>query len=411
MVVMLALSMIVSCDGDTPRLDKGKEQGSGGNTKSPFTGTYVVESLSFKNSSGMVVVQDDVYMKVDDNSVIFYIPAFGSTEAMPYQWYESESSYIRMKIGDESIATLDSTYYGEVLGIFLDKEFFNHILEMYEVSYESYSDYLHLSPYLGNDVVIEPDMHGLDFSSLPKDNSGMLTIGFSHGRPAVTDCSREAEYIEIPNGIEVIGSKAFEMCFRLKSVTIPNSITEIGASAFRECNNLKSIEIPYSITVIGDYAFCECINLTSIKIPYSVTVIGDYAFCDCENITSITIYSNGTEIGYSAFAGCLNLINIVIPSGVSEIKDGTFANCTKLRDITIREGVTSIGDYAFQNCSNLEDIYIPDSVTSIGNDAFTPYIGTVGLKSISLPLHFADRYQDLNLPSGCKVTVRPSTTV
>ena len=155
-----------------------------------------------------------------------------------------------------------------------------------------------------------------------------------------------------------IGSRAFENCTNLTSITIPDSVTSIGSRAFYSCENLVSITIPDSVTSIDSWTFENCNNLTSITIPDSVTSIGSGAFYSCENLVSITIPDSVTSIGSSAFENCNNLTSITIPDSVTSIASWTFENCNNLTSITIPDSVTSIGSRAFANCNGLESVYL-----------------------------------------------------
>ena len=72
----------------------------------------------------------------------------------------------------------------------------------------------------------------------------------------------------------------------------------IGSKAFQNCRALTSITIPDSVTTIGDYAFSDCSRLTSITIPDSVTSIGSEAFANCLMPTKITF--KGTKEQWDA---------------------------------------------------------------------------------------------------------------
>lgn len=52
------------------------------------------------------------------------------------------------------------------------------------------------------------------------------------------------EFIDIPEGVTVIGSWAFHMCENLLVVTLPSGLNQIGTGAFNLCKSLLSINIP-----------------------------------------------------------------------------------------------------------------------------------------------------------------------
>ena len=59
----------------------------------------------------------------------------------------------------------------------------------------------------------------------------------------------------IENGVTTIGSNAFALCEKLRSVDIPNSVTHIGTRAFSGCYGLKSITIPDSVISLSAECF------------------------------------------------------------------------------------------------------------------------------------------------------------
>ena len=229
--------------------------------------------------------------------------------------------------------------------------------------------------------------------------SGITSIGSR----VFEDCTSITS-ITIPDSVTRIDNRAFQNCKSLKSITIPDSVTRIGEFTFSGCESLKSITIPDGIEWICQHTFARCTSLTSVIIPDSVTSIDTSAFKDCTSLKSITIPDSVTSIDSSAFKDCRSLTSIKIPDSVTSIESSTFENCTSLTSIaipnsvtsiessafygcksltsvTIPDSVTSIGDYTFDYCTSLASVTIPDSVTRIGEGAF----GSTSLTSITIP--------------------------
>ena len=211
--------------------------------------------------------------------------------------------------------------------------------------------------------------------------------------------AEKTNYI-IPNGVTIIGSRAFAGCEALANINIPNSVTTIGNSAFAGCKALANINIPNSVTTIGDSIFSGCEALIGISIPSSVvTIIGNpfdgwhgdlhnesKAFIYEENVlfnkykthliayrakeTNYIIPNGVTTIESRAFAWCKFLTHINIPNSVTTIGDSVFEGCNALTNINIPNSVKNIGDCAFRECNTLTNINIPNSVTTIGDSAF-----------------------------------------
>lgn len=161
--------------------------------------------------------------------------------------------------------------------------------------------------------------------------------------------------LEISEGIQIIGSGAFNGCTNLALTTLPSGLTSIGNSAFFGCTNLALTSLPSGVTSIGNYVFYNCTSLALTSLPSNLTSIGISAFNGCSNLALTYLPSGLTTIGNSAFNGCTNLTSITVPSGVTSIGNYAFYNCTNLESLIIQSSPT-IGDNAFQGCTNLKQI-------------------------------------------------------
>ena len=215
--------------------------------------------------------------------------------------------------------------------------------------------------------------------------------------------------ITIPNSVTRIDSRAFSDCTSLTSITIPDSVTRIGEFTFSGCESLKSITIPDGIEWICQHTFARCTSLTSVIIPDSVTSIDTSAFSDCTSLKSITIPDSVTSIDSSAFKDCRSLTSIKIPDSVTSIESSTFENCRSLTSIKIPDSVTSIESSTFEFCTSLTSIAIPNSVTSIESSAF--YCCT-SLTSITIPDSVASigDYTFASCTSLTSITIPDSVT-
>lgn len=88
----------------------------------------------------------------------------------------------------------------------------------------------------------------------------------------------DIQEVHFPEGLEIIGRRAFMNCTNLIEVSLPYSLQELRASTFAGCA-LESIVIPGNVDFIGSWCFSGC-NLTEITISYGVRRILDQAFCD-----------------------------------------------------------------------------------------------------------------------------------
>ena len=104
----------------------------------------------------------------------------------------------------------------------------------------------------------------------------------------------------------IIPDNAFNGAYKLASITFPEGVEVIGERAFANCNDLESIEIPNTVKEIKRQAFDMKLFanypslLTEISIPSSVESIGENAFVNCDALTKITIENPECSIYNSA---------------------------------------------------------------------------------------------------------------
>lgn len=130
-------------------------------------------------------------------------------------------------------------------------------------------------------------------------------------------------------------------------VVIPASlgVTEIAADCFRLCSELTSIVIPEGVEVLGLRAFWTCENLQSVTLPYSLYEIGQEAFCSSA-LTEITIPPQVEIVPYGCFQGSYFLSDIKFSYGVERIHGGAFGGSIATK-VIFPETVEFIGGVAF----------------------------------------------------------------
>lgn len=187
--------------------------------------------------------------------------------------------------------------------------------------------------------------------------------------------------VDIPEGVEEIGTDAFWNCTKLERVNLPDSITRIEKNAFANCRSLKEIKLPEKLEFIGHGAFVES-GLTRIVIPESVSVTENCTFQKCMSLEEVILPEGLTVIPANFCYGCESLKNVNIPQSVTKIGAAAFQHCTSLEEIILPDTVTDIGARAFGNCASLKEINIPDGLTVIENQTFS---GLVCVKEIIIP--------------------------
>lgn len=183
-------------------------------------------------------------------------------------------------------------------------------------------------------------------------------------------CDGKFSYIELPEGLETIGARAFQNCQNLVEISIPASVAEIGDGAFYGCSMIKyevnpdnrnycsfenvlftknkeklikypakkpeqSYSIPPEVREIKSCAFDGSYNLKSIEFPKNgnLTLIEHLAFGGCYNLTSVEFPEGITKIGHSVFWYANNLSIVTLPFTLNEIDSSCFGGCNKLNTI------------------------------------------------------------------------------
>ena len=255
-------------------------------------------------------------------------------------------------------------------------------------------------------------------------NPSLSTDGhavFSDGGTRLVCIAVPVEHYVVPDGVRVIGEKAFAYDTVLSNVTLPEGLEEIGPLAFCE-SGLVRCTLPSTTRVIGEKAFFQCRAFESVALSDRLESIGPDAFSRTR-LASIAIPASMRDIGHDIVLGtdvvCAGpaatfsidpaspyylfdgeggvyardgeglVLALVLEGAVDyAVLPGTVAVAPfaahrndALRSVAMPKGVRSIGEGAFLSCSNLRAVDLPDTVEDIGAGAFR---GTA-LSSIRLP--------------------------
>ena len=157
------------------------------------------------------------------------------------------------------------------------------------------------------------------------------------------------EKVILPDGIDTIGTYAFEGCQAVTEVVFPDSLRTIEERAFKNCTALTKLEIPEGVKVISESAFEECTDLKSVVIPSGVELIDTYAFFACVSLEDVVISEGVRMIESYAFGECDSLSSIIIPHSVEAVDTLAFGNCTSLSRIICTERVCGLLDEHYRN--------------------------------------------------------------
>ena len=185
-------------------------------------------------------------------------------------------------------------------------------------------------------------------------------------------CGNDSEVV-IPDGVKVIGSRAFSGSLDLEKVIIPEGVEVISARAFDSFAFLKEVVFPKTLERIEKEAFYDT-SLSNIFIPPSVVEIGPRCFAAC-NIKELNHpllkIENELAIKDNRLLYCVDssLKNVIIPEGIEVINDWAF-DMSDAESVTIPSSVKSIVFFAFGCCSNLKSVKLTEGLKVIEDGAF-----------------------------------------
>ena len=133
---------------------------------------------------------------------------------------------------------------------------------------------------------------------------GCYTLDDVIGNQAFDGCSSLTS-LTLPSSVTEIDRSAFERCNNLKECNClldsdletclaysHDDWTKIPVDEIKYYHNgqeLTKLEIPSGVDKIGSYSFYKGVNLTSLTLPSSVTSIGSSAFEGCSGLTSVYV--------------------------------------------------------------------------------------------------------------------------
>ena len=222
----------------------------------------------------------------------------------------------------------------------------------------SYMDYAAILPSSVKKVVI-----GDNVTSIP----GYLCYGLE-----------SLESVELPSGLEVIGSNAFSYS-GLKSIYIPETVTTIGTRSFACCESIQAIEIPENVTSFNTLSLDGCTALKEVVWnAKNVTVRARISLP--ASITSFKFGENVEVIPAGLCKSLTGLTEIVIPNSVTEIGEQAFSGCTYLKKVVIGTGLKTINAEVFASCDRLEEVIVKATTAPeiVNSNAFTSDAYTFG---------------------------------
>lgn len=178
--------------------------------------------------------------------------------------------------------------------------------------------------------------------------------------------------VTVPDGITIIGERAFAGNEAIGKLILPESVVEIQKEAFADCLVLQTLNFPKGLKRIGAAAFEGCVKLLRAEIPAGITTLPSSVFSRCRKLGQV-IWGEGIqlrEIGQQAFYGCGRLKELFFPESLEQIGSLAFYQCYALHYLTLPKAVWQVGAEAFACCKELSEVCIKGNLTDWGRNIF-----------------------------------------
>ena len=205
-------------------------------------------------------------------------------------------------------------------------------------------------------------------------------------------------------GIEEIGTKAFDGCESITKIVFPESVKTVWKKAFN-CKNLESVEIRSERIKFGvhnegrieEYSqeYSSIVDYNSITVLIGSNVLSVTGPLT-SSVSEIT-FEPGSRCEEFGIAGNTRVQSISLPSTIKRLATCALSRIP-FKNIELPESLEYIGEGAFGSCEELRRISIPASVDTICSSAF---YGCKKMYEFSLPETSSLKYIGGCVFGGC----------
>lgn len=110
------------------------------------------------------------------------------------------------------------------------------------------------------------------------------------------NCER-LQKIDIPEGVETIGSEVFDSCTNLRKITFPSTLKSLQSTTY-ECKNIEELDLSkvHLLEEIPEYFISENCDIQTLVIPVGVKIVGD-EFASSKSIREVYVPYTVEKIG------------------------------------------------------------------------------------------------------------------
>ncbi len=141
-------------------------------------------------------------------------------------------------------------------------------------------------------------------------------------------------------------------------------VKEIADRAFNGLKNIKSIEISEGIERIGSGAFQNCTSLLTVKFP-STAALGSNVLSGCTSVTTLTANLGGGQLRSLFGSSVPTALKTVTLVGDTTLVANAFTGGSKIESISLPSTLTSVGSSAFSDCSSLTSLTLDSQNQSL----------------------------------------------
>ena len=110
------------------------------------------------------------------------------------------------------------------------------------------------------------------------------------------NCQR-LQKIDIPEGVEIIGSSVFDSCTNLRKITFPSTLKSLQSTTY-ECEMIEELDLSkvHLLEEIPEYFISENCDIQTLVIPVGVKIVGD-EFASSKSIREVYVPYTVEKIG------------------------------------------------------------------------------------------------------------------
>jgi len=153
---------------------------------------------------------------------------------------------------------------------------------------------------------------------------------------------RTADQFSVPDGVVIIGRRAFAGNPFLRHVILPETVWDVHDSAFARC------------------PWLECAQFNSTEAVY----IREYAFASCPRLIYVHLICSELNISEHAFEHCTNLFSISLPGDLT-LESHAFDGCADLREVTLTGELERAGHNVFTGCADDLEIHCSEDAAAL----------------------------------------------